>query len=987
LKQGEQNPNPNTQLRRRANAVRGLAAMLALLLCTGSAFGWNYLTPMTNLVVCPGDGACFSSVASGPLPYRFQWWKNGVLIPGQTNDILTLSNVTSADAATYSLKLTGGYDSVTNSATLTVRTNVTATPLSNLAKCPGSSAVFSTIASGTGPFGYEWEKNGALIPGATTNSLILTNVTAASAGTYSVIVSGACDRITNCATLTINQSVAVACGPSSVTNCPGGLAVFSVSATGTGLRYQWFEGTNILAGQTNSSLTLSNITSANAGNYRVAISDACGDVLTNTASLTVNQPLVLVSGPASQTNCPGGPAMFSVSATGTGLSYQWFKGSTLLVGQTNDVLSLSNISETNAGTYSVVVSGACGNVLTNSATLTVNQPLVLVSGPASQTNCPGGPATFSVNATGTGLTYQWFKDNTLLAGQTNSLLSLSNISETNAGTYSVVVSGACGNVLTNSATLTVNQPLVLASGPASQTNCPGGPATFSVNATGTGLTYQWFKDNTLLAGQTNSLLSLSNISEANAGTYSVVVSGACGNVLTNSATLTVNQPVQLIAGPTNLTNCLGTVATFSVNATGTGLSYQWFEGTNDLSGQTNASLIFTNVVATNAGVYSVVVTDACGGTLTNSASLTVLPLPSIACASNKTVELGSVWAFDAPVATVDGSTNVIVTIVSTGTNTVGHCGNTFDATRTWEVIDSCGNSAQCSQTVFVVDTTAPTVSILLPTNGAVFLAPANFTIVADAQDIGGAISRVHFFAGSSSLGITAFGPPHSVVVSNLGAGAYTLLATATDACGNMGTSAPVHITVLANVPLSVNGPIRLNFQSGFYQQTATISNPTQFALNAVGVMVYNLPPYWRVQNASFVTNGVPCILYNQPLASGASASVSISYFLGAGASTNAAPTLVAVAMSPTGGTTVSGTPVAITREMFLNDGSFLINFNTSSNRTYFVQYSADLRTWNTCPYPVYGSGYSVQWIDNGPPSTASMPDKGTPRYYRVVLVP
>ena len=903
MKQGEQNPNPNTQLRRRANAVRGLAAMLALLLCTGSAFGWNYLTPMTNLVVCPGDGACFSSVASGPLPYRFQWWKNGVLIPGQTNDILTLSNVTSADAATYSLKLTGGYDSVTNSATLTVRTNVTATPLSNLAKCPGSSAVFSTIASGTGPFGYEWEKNGALIPGATTNSLILTNVTAASAGTYSVIVSGACDRITNCATLTINQSVAVACGPSSVTNCPGGLAVFSVSATGTGLRYQWFEGTNILAGQTNSSLTLSNITSANAGNYRVAISDACGDVLTNTASLTVNQPLVLVSGPASQTNCPGGPAMFSVSATGTGLSYQWFKGSTLLVGQTNDVLSLSNISETNAGTYSVVVSGACGNVLTNSATLTVNQPLVLVSGPASQTNCPGGPATFSVNATGTGLTYQWFKDNTLLAGQTNSLLSLSNISE------------------------------------------------------------------------------------ANAGTYSVVVSGACGNVLTNSATLTVNQPVQLIAGPTNLTNCLGTVATFSVNATGTGLSYQWFEGTNDLSGQTNASLIFTNVVATNAGVYSVVVTDACGGTLTNSASLTVLPLPSIACASNKTVELGSVWAFDAPVATVDGSTNVIVTIVSTGTNTVGHCGNTFDATRTWEVIDSCGNSAQCSQTVFVVDTTAPTVSILLPTNGAVFLAPANFTIVADAQDIGGAISRVHFFAGSSSLGITAFGPPHSVVVSNLGAGAYTLLATATDACGNMGTSAPVHITVLANVPLSVNGPIRLNFQSGFYQQTATISNPTQFALNAVGVMVYNLPPYWRVQNASFVTNGVPCILYNQPLASGASASVSISYFLGAGASTNAAPTLVAVAMSPTGGTTVSGTPVAITREMFLNDGSFLINFNTSSNRTYFVQYSADLRTWNTCPYPVYGSGYSVQWIDNGPPSTASMPDKGTPRYYRVVLVP
>jgi hypothetical protein len=224
-------------------------------------------------------------------------------------------------------------------------------------------------------------------------------------------------------------------------------------------------------------------------------------------------------------------------------------------------------------------------------------------------------------------------------------------------------------------------------------------------------------------------------------------------------------------------------------------------------------------------------------------------------------------------------------------------------------------------------------------------------------------------------------------MNNVPSGTYNLLATATDLCGNTGTSAPVQVTVLGNVPLVVNGPIKLNYQSGFYQQTATISNPTAFGLSAVGVLVENLPAYWRVQNASFVTSGVPCILYNQALPAGGSASVTIEYYLGAGANTNASPTLVAVPMSPVNGPVVTGTPVTISRAMFLHDGSFLINFLTVSNATYFVLYSPDLRTWNTCPQPVYGSGYYVQWIDNGPPATASAPSTASPRYYRVVQVP
>ena len=106
--------------------------------------------------------------------------------------------------------------------------------------------------------------------------------------------------------------------------------------------------------------------------------------------------------------------------------------------------------------------------------------------------------------------------------------------------------------------------------------------------------------------------------------------------------------------------------------------------------------------------------DACGNSSQCSQTVNIVDTtaPVINCAStNKTVQLGTAWSFDAPTAT-DSSSNVTITItiVSTVTNTAGHCGSTFDATRTWAAIDACGNSSQCSQTVNIVDTTAPVIN-------------------------------------------------------------------------------------------------------------------------------------------------------------------------------------------------------------------------------------------------------------------------------------
>src|SRR5205085_8998295 len=102
---------------------------------------------------------------------------------------------------------------------------------------------------------------------------------------------------------------------------------------------------------------------------------------------------------------------------------------------------------------------------------------------------------------------------------------------------------------------------------------------------------------------------------------------------------------------------------------------------------------------------------------------TTAPVMDCASSTNKTVQLGSAWTFDPPTAT-DNSGTATITILSTVTNTADHCGNTFDATRIWQAMDACTNSAQCSQTVTVVDTTAPVMNCSSSTNKTVQLGSA-----------------------------------------------------------------------------------------------------------------------------------------------------------------------------------------------------------------------------------------------------------------------
>ncbi|HEV2208790.1 MAG TPA: Ig-like domain-containing protein [Verrucomicrobiae bacterium] len=949
------------------------------------------VTAPANQSVCPGSTAQFAINATGTA-LTYQWYKGTNILTGQTGNTLVFSNAQPSDAAIYSVVVSGACGSAqTNSASLTVNSQVlVVTPPANQTVCSGDTAQFSINATGTA-LAYQWYKGANLLTGQTGNSLTLTNAQATDAAIYSVVVSGACGTAqTNGASLTVNSPVLVVTAPANQSVCPGGIAQFSINATGTALAYQWYKDANLLTGQTGNSLTLTNAQATDAAIYSVVVSGACGAAQTNSASLVVNSQVLVVTPPANQTVCPGDTALFSINATGSALTYQWYKGTNLLNSQTASSLTLTNVQATDASIYSVVISSACGTAQTNSASLTVNSPVLVGTAPANQSVCPGGTVQFSIDATGTTLAYQWYKGTSLLASQTGSTLVLSNVQSTDAAIYSVVVSGACGTAQTNTASLVVNSPVLVVTPPANQAACPGDTAEFNINASGTALVYQWFKGANLLPNQTSNTLTLTNVQATDSATYFVIVSGTCGAAQTNSASLTVNSPVLVLTAPANQSVCPDNMAQFSISATGTALVYQWYRGPNLLAGQTSNSLTLTNVQPADAAIYSVVVSGACGTAQTNTATLavnsstTATPLGGGIRNPGDSITFSTIPSGTGPFtfswtkngSTITGATGSSLTLTNLGYGDAG-----------LYAVQVSGLCNSVTQSAALAINHPPTVTILSPTNGAVFLAPANFTVLADATDTDGVVTNVVFYlSGTNNLGYST-NAPYFVEQTNLPPGSYTYTAKAWDDMGLSATSAPVTISVQAHAPLSIVSAIHFDPQTGLFDQTVRVTNPTYSTFDAVRIYVGNLTNNAVLWNATGTTNGLSYVDSHAGVAPNSYVDFVLEYYVPSRITPN--PTLTPVLIPPPqgGGVAVAGFQQHINRALMLPNKTYLIEFASLTNRLYYIEYTANLQLWNTAMPAIRGNGTRIQWIDNGQPKTDSSPAVTPQRFYRVILLP
>ena len=331
-------------------------------------------------------------------------------------------------------------------------------------------------------------------------------------------------------------------------------------------------------------------------------------------------PPTITTQPTDQTVNEGDTLTLQVVASNA-TGYQWKKGASNISGATSATYTKNSVVPADAGSYTCVVSGEGGSSVTSdAATVTVNALPVITVQPTNQTVNEGGTLNLSITATGaTG--YQWKKNGSSIGGATSTTFSKPNMTPADAGSYTCTVTGAGGSVISDAAIVTVNALPVITQQPTNQTVNAGGTLNLSVTATGaTG--YQWKKGGTDISGATSATFTKANVTTADAGSYTCVVTGAGGSVTSSAATVTVNTPPVITTQPTGVTLNVGAALNLTVVATGA-TSYQWKKDNVNIPSATLATYTKAAVVAGDAGNYTCVVTGAGGSVTTNPVKVVV----------------------------------------------------------------------------------------------------------------------------------------------------------------------------------------------------------------------------------------------------------------------------------------------------------------------------------------------------------------------------
>jgi hypothetical protein len=184
-----------------------------------------------------------------------------------------------------------------------------------------------------------------------------------------------------------------------------------------------------------------------------------------------------------------------------------------------------------------------------------NVPPGIVQHPMNQVVVPGGSTVFTVVASGSSpLSYEWYKDNSLLAdgghysGCTTAALTVSSADDDDVAGYHCVVANPYGTAPSNAATLMLGTPSgpTITQHPSDESVAPGGTASFTVVATGTPpLSYEWQKNQADLAneghysGVTTPALTITEADGSDVASYRCVVSDAFGSATSNAAALTL----------------------------------------------------------------------------------------------------------------------------------------------------------------------------------------------------------------------------------------------------------------------------------------------------------------------------------------------------------------------------------------------------------------------------------------------------------------
>lgn len=506
-------------------------------------------------VLVVGSAAAFTVAADGPGSLRYQWQKNGAPISGATSDSYAITSAQTGDAGDYAVTITNGSGSVTSIAAKLAAAAppaITAPPQSQSANV-GDSVLLSVTATGMPAPSYQWQKNGTNITGATQANFSILTLQAGDAANYTVVVSNdSATMISAAAVVTVNTQPRITSNFSAKEVNVGASTTFSITTTGTApFSYQWLRNGVPISGATSASYAIASVQSGDLGAYAITISNVAGSITTNVGTLAFAVPPTITAQPKASltTGVAGFTTQFTVTATGSQpLSYQWMKDGVPIVGATSPSYFLSSAKEGDAGSYTVAISNLAGSITGIPVTLTVLVPVTVITPPQGQTVRDGTAVTLSVVATGTApLTYQWEKNGILISGATASTYQIPSALVGNGGRYYVHVTNPLGTVILAADITVIATPPVFTLQPRNQNVVPGTSATFTAAVSSIEpVSYQWRKNGSDIAYAPNSpTFTIASAQASDIGAYTVVVYystdglNGFGTVTSSPAALTV----------------------------------------------------------------------------------------------------------------------------------------------------------------------------------------------------------------------------------------------------------------------------------------------------------------------------------------------------------------------------------------------------------------------------------------------------------------
>ncbi len=599
-------------------------------------------TPPASQTVNAGQTASFHVTAAGTGPLSYQWYKNGVLLPGAASTSYTTPATVSGDnASLFTVNVSNVAGTVTSApATLTVNTPpiITQNPVDQTVTV-GQTATFTVVATGTAPLTYQWYKNGALIPGAVASSYTTpATVIGDNNNQYVVIVTNVAGTATSdegklMVKNTTPLASSLACTPSaplydaSATLVPtfsGGTAV--IGSTGVG--------SSDITGSAINGSSYSTPALTSSKTYTLSVTGTGGTVASTTCTVSPGNVTISNISPANQTVAPG-KQTFSASVSGgaTG-SLTWTANSGTFSG---NVWTSPNA----AGTYTITATSVDEPSVSATTAITVSAP-VITKQPSGENVCTNAAVTLSVVASYAS-SYQWNLNGTAISGAVSSSYFIPSAIGIDAGNYTVTVTNPAGSVTSNLAKVVVGSSIV--SNPSSLSILANQTATFSVAAAGESpFTYQWYRiapgasAGTVIGGaRSSSYTTPAETTAANGSQFYVNVTDACGNGLNSQdASLIVTDgqsPPTIITQPVGQVVPVGGTATFTVVAAGTPtLTYQWYRipagsttGTA-VSGATSTSYTVPSTETTTGNdqdQYYVTVTNNYGQATSRNATLAV----------------------------------------------------------------------------------------------------------------------------------------------------------------------------------------------------------------------------------------------------------------------------------------------------------------------------------------------------------------------------